>query len=104
MKKLYKWMVVGLLIAGTASAAYVNLTPTTTYTNTLSGALIDVVYDIDKNAVPRNLGTIISTNSNSWDTRPLEICPRTPPGQGGLEKTLRTKGCKGGQFVFLLSL
>jgi hypothetical protein len=68
MKNMFKWMVVGLLIAGTASAAYTNLVPTTTYTNTLGGALIDVVYDTDKTAVPRNLGTILSTNSDSWSS------------------------------------
>ena len=60
MKKLLV-MIVLAAVAGSASAALVT---TTTYTG--SGALIDVVYD--NNSSNGVIGTIVSTNSNSWSS------------------------------------
>jgi len=62
MKKFLVMIVLTAVAAGSTSAAYTNLVPTTTYTG--SGALIDVVYS----GTSPTIGTIISTNSNSWSS------------------------------------
>ena len=65
MKKTTQLTSLALLSAlscSVASAAYVELTPTTTYTG--SGALIDVVYN---NTAPTR-GSIDSITTDSWDS------------------------------------
>ena len=65
MKKTTQLTLVALLTAlswSVASAAYVELTPTTTYTG--SGALIDVVY----NNTEGTSGSIDSITTDSWDS------------------------------------
>jgi hypothetical protein len=60
MKKVLVMMVLAA-VAGSASAQYVELVPTTTYTNTLSGSVLEIAYSNTPNR-----GVIISGNTDDW--------------------------------------